>query len=147
MKSAASFRLQQNEVYHRMINILQPSSLVEGQGTILYYSYPVVDGDKTNAENSSKIVTERNNAYGSRTTLCEEVLETNYTQIITDYETGKGLQSENHCQQAKPTSDKWQRSQDSLEYNKAYDVVSSQNNIMYESLNTVSDAGIANHDY
>ena len=145
-KSTASFHLQQNEAYHRMINILQPSSLAEGQGTISY-SYPVVDGDKTNAENSSKIITERNKAYGSRTTLCEEVLETNnyYTQIITDYydETGKGLQSENHYQQAKPTSDKWKWSQDSLEYNKAYDVVSSQNNIMYESLNTVSDAGMS----
>ena len=69
-KSAASFHLQQNEAYHRMINILQPSSLAEGEGTISY-SYPVVDGDKTNAESSSKIVTERNKAYGSRTTLCE----------------------------------------------------------------------------
>ena len=90
-----------------MIDILQPSSLAEGEGTISY-SYPVVDGDKNNAENSSNIVTERNKAYGSKMALCEEVLEKNdYTQIITDYETSKGLQSENHCQQAKPTSDKW----------------------------------------
>ena len=68
-------------------------------------SYPVVDGDKTNAENSSIIVIERNKAqYGSRTTLCEEVLEINdyYTQIITDYETGK---RENH-QHAKPANNK-----------------------------------------
>jgi hypothetical protein len=43
--------------------------------------YPaVVDGDNpkpSNANNGSKIITEKNKAYGSRTTLCEEVLETN----------------------------------------------------------------------
>jgi hypothetical protein len=66
----------------------------------------VVNDDKTQksinaADNGSKIITEMNKAYGSRTTLCEEVLETNnyYTQIISDYETGKG-KSENHCQPA-----------------------------------------------
>jgi hypothetical protein len=54
-----------------------------------------------NADNGNKIIMETNKAYGSRTTLCEEVLETSnyYTQIITDYETGKG-KSENHCQPA-----------------------------------------------
>ena len=141
-KSAASFYLQQNEAYHGIIT-LQCSSSAEGEGTISTYSYPVVDGDKTKSSNpdigSKIIITEQNEAYGSRTTHYEEVLETNnyYTQVITDYETGK---HENHCQQAKPMSDKWQWNQDNLEYNKAYNVVSSQNNV-YESLNAVSSTG------
>ena len=73
--------------------ILQRSSLTEGEGTISY-SYPVMDGDKTKSSNpdigSKIIITEQNKACGSRTTHCEEVLETNnyYTQVITDYETG-----------------------------------------------------------
>ena len=62
--------------------------------------------------------------------LCEECLETNYTQITADYETCKGSDSET-CR-AKPTND-GQWSQASLEYNKAYDVVFPENNV-YESL-------------
>ena len=60
------------------IIILQHSSLAGSEGTISTYSYPVVDGDKTKSSNpdigSKIIITEWNEAYGSRTTLYEEII-------------------------------------------------------------------------
>ena len=70
MKSASGFHIQQNKAYHGAI-ILQVLGVAEGT---ISYSYPAVDVDKTKPINadSSKIITERNKAYGSRTSPCEE---------------------------------------------------------------------------
>lgn len=82
--------------------------------------------------------------YGSRNSLFEECLETNYAKIVGDYETPGVGQCENNnsdCQ-TRPTNDcgeQWNQASCSLEYNEAYDAVTPQNNV-YESLNTVNNS-------
>ena len=136
-KSAASFHIQHNSAYRGRV-VLQRLGLAGGTTS---YSYPVVD---TVEPSNTGIIIRRNEAYGSRNSLFEECLETNYAKIVGDYETpGVGqCENNNSDRQTRPTDncgEQWSQASCSLEYNEAYDAVTPQNNV-YESLNTVNNS-------
>ena len=108
------------------------------ESTILYI-YPMVDNDESE-QNNTVVITEKNRAYESRTTLCSEVyddplqnLEFNYSEVYTEGTTGASNSEKDQEQgEATPAAAKdW--SQASLECNKAYGSVVLENNA-YESM-------------
>ena len=148
--ASASFHTQRNRAYGIALQNSAVTSLDTSQSTFMYYmySYPMVDASDEiiqNGAQSTNIVTERNKAYGTRTTSCTEVYEeplqcleanvTDLTQVTTDrIEADCASVMEGEIETHTTPTTVEEGNQDSLEYciiseeNKVYCTAMSENN-------------------